>query len=180
MNTRNRILNAQHADESAMLELIASFNPLLKKYTRRLKYEDAYNDLVADFVEIISKFPTNSLKIADEGAYVNYISASVHNAYCRRQRKVIKSKALEVSPISDLSENEKYHAESLSATQDTYFEGKAFESANSLTEREYRVLVMVYTYGLSVIETAKLLGVSRQFVNTTKSRALDKLRKDFI
>ena len=46
---------AQSGDDQAMLNLISKFLPLIKKYGRRLGYEDAANDLIADFIEFISK-----------------------------------------------------------------------------------------------------------------------------
>ena len=45
---------AQSGDDQAMLNLISKFLPLIKKYARKLGYEDAANDLIVDFIEFVS------------------------------------------------------------------------------------------------------------------------------
>ncbi len=47
------IRSAQRDDENAMLYLITRFEKLFRKYARKLQYEDAENDLILDFIELI-------------------------------------------------------------------------------------------------------------------------------
>jgi len=49
--------NAKYGDRDAALKMIQQFQPLLQKYSRKLGYEDAYNDLILFFIELISKIP---------------------------------------------------------------------------------------------------------------------------
>lgn len=72
--------HAQSGDDQAMLNLISKFLPLIKKYGRRLGYEDAANDLIADFIEFISKWNLNNFHQSSDGAVVKYIAQSL---YCR-------------------------------------------------------------------------------------------------
>ena len=53
---------AQIGDENAMIELIARFDPLLKKYASKLNYEDAYEDALLFFIELIKRLRLDTLK----------------------------------------------------------------------------------------------------------------------
>ena len=52
-----KVEQAQRGNEEAMLKLILQFSPLMKKYGRKLGYEDATEDLIADFVSAGRKQP---------------------------------------------------------------------------------------------------------------------------
>jgi hypothetical protein len=47
------IVRSQGGDGDATLLLIEKFNPLLKKYAYKLSYDDAYNDLLLNFIELL-------------------------------------------------------------------------------------------------------------------------------
>lgn len=47
------LVRAQRGDEEAMLELIKRFQPLLRKYAKKLRYDDAYEDCRLFFIELI-------------------------------------------------------------------------------------------------------------------------------
>lgn len=51
----NLLVKAQLGNQEAMLELINRFQPLLKKYARKMEYDDAYEDCVLFFIELIKK-----------------------------------------------------------------------------------------------------------------------------
>ena len=76
--------HAQSGDDQAMLNLISKFLPLIKKYGRRLGYEDAANDLIADFIEFISKWNLNNFHQSSDGAAVKYIAQSLYHIYLER------------------------------------------------------------------------------------------------
>ena len=48
---------AKNGSSEAMLELINRFDRVIRKYARLLKYEDAYEDIVVEFIAFIHKFP---------------------------------------------------------------------------------------------------------------------------
>lgn len=52
------IANAQN-DSEEMYQLIKKFDPLIRKYSYKLGYEDAYSDIVLPFIEKNTK---NKLK----------------------------------------------------------------------------------------------------------------------
>jgi DNA-directed RNA polymerase specialized sigma subunit len=47
------LARAQQGDDEAMLELINRFQPLLKKYAKKLRYDDAYEDCLLFFIELV-------------------------------------------------------------------------------------------------------------------------------
>jgi len=51
--TAELISRSQTGDKTATLELIEKFHPLLKKYAFRLFYDDAYDELLVDFVGLL-------------------------------------------------------------------------------------------------------------------------------
>ncbi len=85
------INNSQRGDGNATLSLINKFNPLLKKYSRKLYYEDAYNDLLIDFLELLHDMQTDSLRDRCDAVTVSYIATSIHNSYVRRLAWIKKS-----------------------------------------------------------------------------------------
>lgn len=49
----DEIRNAQDGNQDSMMTIIRRFNPLLKKYGKKLGYEDATDDLTVEFIEQI-------------------------------------------------------------------------------------------------------------------------------
>lgn len=47
------IIHAQQGCDSDMMFLVSKFSGILKKYARKLNYEDAEQDLTADFIELM-------------------------------------------------------------------------------------------------------------------------------
>lgn len=114
----NDIIKIQNADSEPIIKMVEKFNPLLKKYAKRLYYEDAYNYLVADFIELLHDINLEKIRIKEDGGMVSYIAKSIHGCYIKRLKKI--RLAYKVVIYSDLSEKESYYIESLTATKDTY------------------------------------------------------------
>jgi len=73
--TIDMILSSQKHDDKATIYLIEKFKPLLKKFASKLSYEDAYYDLLIDFIELIQNIRLETLRNRDEGSIVSYIAA---------------------------------------------------------------------------------------------------------
>ena len=169
------ITRVQDNDTTAMLELIEQFQPLLRKYARLLKAEDAYEILVVDFLEMLHKI---NLKDAfmEDAALLRYFKVSVHHSYIRHSRKSVKISTNEIC-LSALSEVQLYEIEARSATCDRYDTIGHTRLHDVLSDHEMKILLLTCTQNFPAAEIARQLGVSRQSVNQTKRRALKKARQ---
>lgn len=169
------IQRAQAGSDKDMMELVLKFTGLLKKYGRKLGYEDAENDLTADFIELIRYFKLDKLHNTSDGAIVNFICQSTYRAYLKRLKNEVEKKLAVVS-FEDLTPLQLQQADRGVATEieesiSSYFPGVG------LTSMEMMVLKAVYEKGYAVSEVATSFGVSRQNVNQIKKRAIMKLKK---
>jgi len=53
---RELIAKAKNGDAEAMTRLVGRLIPLVKKYSRRLGYEDACSDLVTRIIEAVHRY----------------------------------------------------------------------------------------------------------------------------
>jgi len=168
------ISKSQNGDEGATLILIEKFKPLMKKYAYKLSYEDAYNDLLVDFIELIHNIQILYIYNKDEGGAVSYICTSIYNSYTKRLSGLLNLK--KVILYSELNDAELFNIESKTSTNDVYqyFDMPSFFSV--LTESETLVIKMIYYLGYTSTEIANICDISRQAVNQMKKRALKKLK----
>ena len=169
------IQRAQTGSDKDMMELVLKFTGLLKKYGRKLGYEDAENDLTADFIELIRFFKLDKLHNTSDGAIVNFICQSTYRAYLKRIKNEIEKKLAVVS-FEDLTPLQLQQADSGVATEREERISSYFPEVG-LTPKEIMVLEAVYEKGYTVPDIAASLGVSRQNVNQIKKRAITKLKK---
>lgn len=175
--TEDLIVQSQTGDSGATLTLINKFDPLLRKYAWKLCYDDAYSDLLFDFLELLHHIRLDRMRDPSEGFLVSYICTSIRNSYIKR---LIALKRLRnFIPYSAFSGSELYDVEAASATVDPYFNLEMTGIDQLLTESELSIVKMIYLLGYTVTETAGIYGISRQAVNQTKKRALQKLEKWF-
>jgi RNA polymerase sigma factor (sigma-70 family) len=171
--TADLIAQSQTGSNDATLALIEKFNPLLKKYTYKLFYDDAYSDLLVDFIELLHNIKLGHLHDKSEGSLVSYICTSVRSSYIRRSIAI--NKLHNLMPYSDLNDNELYCIEAASAVSDTYFKYELPGVDQVLTKSESSIIKMIYLSGYTIKETACIFGITRQAVNQMKKRALKKL-----
>ena len=101
------ISKAQNGNKECMQQLICMFDPLLQKYARKLQKEDAYEDLVLSFIELVISIKLNNFAGCGDGTFVSYIQVSVGNCYKKILEKIIKDKS--VICISDLSDEQRFY-----------------------------------------------------------------------
>lgn len=168
----------QNNDKNAMMEMLDRFQPLLRKYARMLKVEDAYEILVTDFLEMLCKIKLSNLRSSEDGVLVCYIRSSVYHSYIRHSQK---NSCLELNEIclSELSEAQQIRVEEISAVNDEYDDIGHSQLHEVLSEYEMKVLWWICVDKYSAAEIAKRLGVSRQSVNQTKQRAIKKTKKHY-
>ncbi|MBQ6887145.1 MAG: sigma-70 family RNA polymerase sigma factor [Lachnospiraceae bacterium] len=166
---------AQKSDDAAMMELIDKFSLLFKKYAKKLNYEDAYEDIMLYFIELVKTFNLNKLSCQKDEVIVSYINVSIRNFYNKKVQKVIEGKR-EIL-FSDLSEEQAYYAEMQTAKEDVEDIFIKFGMENLLNENECWVIYLIYSEGYTTADIARLTNKSRQAVNQLKHRALDKMKK---
>lgn len=161
-------------NEGAVLEMLQRFERLLRKCARLLNYEDAYEDLVVFFLELLLNGHTKELIGKNDAVITSYISKAVKNEYIRLS-KLEKTKC---KLYSELSEKELFIVDSHLAYYQSEPPNWIIES-KGLTRCEKEVLTLLFEREMSIDEIAKLKGKTRQAVNQTKLRALAKLRHNF-
>lgn len=171
---KDDIRNAQKQNEEAMIGLIKKFNPLFIKYARKLNYEDAYEDIILCYIELIKSIDINKLISQKDETIVSYINISIINFYNKKVRKLIEKKQEIV--LSDLTKEQTYYTESLSAKVDKTNIFIEYGIRDLLNENEYKIIYLVYMEGYTTAEIARILNKSRQAVNQLKQRALKKLK----
>lgn len=171
------IRSAQRDDENAMLYLITRFVKLIRKYARKLQYEDAENDLTLDFIELIKTLDVKKLNNSSDGAVVNFLVQSTYHFYVKRLDAIMKRVRNETVLVNlDLTQN--HASEEIMAMYDDLSVSELFPP-KLLTKREEQILIAIYEVGYSVSDIATSLHVSRQNLNQIKKRAEAKLRKNW-
>lgn len=169
------IRSAQKDDEHAMLQLINRFDKLFQKYGRKLRYEDAKNDLIVDFIELIKTFDFEKINNTSDGAIVNFLVKSTYRFYLKHLEIFMNKSNMEV-PLCDLDSSQVQILERRLAMQDSLSVSELFPK-NVLTIKEQKILIAIYQEGRSVSDVAAFLHVSRQNINQIKKRAESKIRK---
>jgi hypothetical protein len=79
---------SQLRDSVSLVDLIKMFDPLLKKYSKKLNYEEAYYDLRFEFINTIYKLNTKNLEILSDGQIINYITKIIYHHYINQSKKI--------------------------------------------------------------------------------------------
>ena len=82
----NVVEKAKNGDNDAMMQLIRKFGSLLHKYANKLEYEDAYQDYVLYFIELVKSGSLEKLKDKNDGLSF-HISISAYKTTIKRKSK---------------------------------------------------------------------------------------------
>lgn len=171
----NLLMKAQKGEQKAMMELIDRFQPLLRKYAKKLGYDDAYEDCLLFFIELITTMNLRKINGWKDQSVVSYIKVSVINFYKRKIRKVIKEEQEIV--FSELTKEQRYYIEARMAKPDEINDFLELGIDRFLSKEEWMILYLVYAKGYTIAEIARKEHKSRQTVNQLKQRTLNKLKK---
>ena len=170
-------MKAKKGDEQAKCELIHKFNPLLHSLAYRLNYEDAENELVLSFLQLVNSFDFDRMKNTDDGGIVAYISRSLKNQAIQLSKCRKKSLRHE-KPICDYEEDAQFAIMTLNSAEDCHLRLLLEDIKKVLTKTEYEIITLHYVRGYTVQEISEMRSLSRQAVNQCKNRALEKLKKN--
>lgn len=176
MDEIKKIISAAQANNSdAMMDLIVKFDPIIRKYTRMMKYdEDFRSDLTLHLIEIINSIDLGKLKIQNDCSIINYIKKSLHHQYIllSKKQKIYRNHEnfFEYEDIEGwLGEDHSTEDNINSMITDNLMK-------SVLSEREYICVKLMIVDGMSSAEAAKILNITRQTVNEAKIRGLSKLK----
>lgn len=169
------LFKAKENDDDAMLELIRIFQPLLRMYAYKLRYDDAYNDLVLFFIDLVKTSELCRLRNWTDPAAVSYINTSVTNFYIRKSQRIARE-GKEV-PFSELSQEQRYYVEKMMSEWDKTDIWSEFGMEELLNANELKVIYFIYIEGYTASEISRIWNKSRQAVNQLKRRALKKLKQ---
>ncbi len=166
------IKESQAGNQEATLQLLQQMRPLLVSYSRKLKYEDAYEDLQLFMLERIAALRLDTMKILSDGSLINYFKNAVKNEYIRLSKR--KS---QVEQNEKLSQQEEISLELAPAVKDDYSRLLVTDLRKSLNQSEYRVILDMVFLDLSVKEIAQFSGQTVWNIYKLRKNALEKLRQ---
>lgn len=169
------IISAQKKNNDAMMGLIEHFQPLLRKYARKLNVEDSYSELLLYFVELIQSMNISNLRSPSDAVIVTYINRSIYNCYCQKIRNIIYLKQ-EIA-MSALTCEQTYFLQNKLSSYDSINIFIELSLPKHLTQKEIMIIYLVFVNGYSSEYIAKKFNQSRQSINQTKKRALKKIEK---
>lgn len=165
------VSNAQNKDKNSLVEILNKFHPLIKKYTRKLNYDDAESELTIALIETILYMPIfNKSYLKKDEAIIGYVIKSIRNKYIYLSEKNTKILRTQTELDLDIC-SDKYYIES-----DDLILIRSLLS--KLSELQKRIIIQKYFYKCSDVEIAKNINVSRQAVNRIKNRALKNMRNE--
>lgn len=162
------IIEARNKNNQAMLTIIKTFLPQIKKYSKLLDGEDTFQSLVIFLIELLKQFPYKEDFLHNDKIVLAYISKSLRHKYIALSKKRDKIIAAEFDLIPDFALIDPNRFECRVALSDL---------VKVLSSYELRILELIYYQGYSIKEIAAALHITRQAVNQVKVRALRKLRE---
>lgn len=162
------IIDFKQGNTDSATKIIDMFDPLLNKLERQSNCCDIKSELTLFMIELLQKFPIERENLYYDKNIVSYISKSVKNRYIFLNKKACTQSNMESDLDLSLVKNNKTEN-----NLDMIFFN---DIINHLTPREQKIIKYKYALNYSDIEIASLFNISRQSVNKTKLRALNKLR----
>lgn len=176
MDLKERINESVKGNSEEMLSLVKQFDPLLKKYTYYLQYEDAYPDLQLKLLVVFSKIAENDL-LKNDAQIISYIEIAIKNEYILLSKKQSEKNNTEYwISCQDDEDSLQNLIMAQSAVVDDYLDIEYFDLFQNLTISERLAVWGIVIQGLSAAEIARQQGCSRQSINQAKRRGLSKLR----
>lgn len=161
------ISEAKHGNDDAMLQIINRFVPLIKKYSKKLNYEDAENDLIFNIIQIVHQMPSFN----NDGNAVSYINRSVQNFCSANIKKQISTREHEI-----LYEPEWISSQDESSQNYNELQIDLQMALKKLSEDQRKVIISKFILLKSDKDIMKELNISRQMVYKHKVKALKILR----
>lgn len=168
----NLISDYKKGDRKSLEVLINDFNPLIKKMSKDLHYEEGCTDLIIFFIELMGRIDFTNFRVVTDSIIISYIQRYLKNKtidLCReRIRKNIDFIDIELEEVCE---------DESSIELDVCFKEYVSERFSGVQKD---VIIFKYIKGYSDVEISEKLKISRQAVNSAKNRALKKVKDDYM
>ena len=170
-----QILAYQGGDSNAALKLVEKFRPLIKRYAFFLHREDGFEDLQCFLLSMLKTWDMSRLSSTDDATVIRYIANSVKNEYIALSKNRAKERG--TSYLEDATVQQVIEYEQKTSTWDQYSQLTLQDLHKVLNEYEFAILYALYFEQRSVAEVAQQKHKTRQAINQTKIKALQKLKE---
>lgn len=170
-----QILAYQGGDSNAALMLVEKFRPLIKRYAFFLHREDGFEDLQCFLLSMLKTWDMSRLSSTDDATVIRYIANSVKNEYIALSKNRAKERG--TSYLEDATVQQVIEYEQKTSTWDQYSQLTLQDLHKVLNEYEFAILYALYFEQQSVAEVAQQKHKTRQAINQTKIKALQKLKE---
>ncbi|MBQ4119966.1 MAG: sigma-70 family RNA polymerase sigma factor [Clostridia bacterium] len=160
------IIGFKKGDTQSFLLIYKVFKRLIRLYAARVDYEETLSELNLFLIELLHKLDLTRFSSDYSYTIQKYIAVSIRNRYLDLLKKQIE-RIQKTLPLFEIS----------GAKEDCYDEKIMLPDAfKVLTPKQKMVLMGKYIYGYNDVEISKMMGTTRQAVNSIKNRAFEVLR----
>jgi len=170
------VRRSAEGDETSLIALIEKFQPLLKSYTHKLDYEDAYNDLLLSLIKLLKQYKVAEMRSFKEEFFLSYISKSVKHSFIALSKKQGKRRNLATVSLSDYDDEYSSVWDKLLNQNDEYRQVDYDFLFKILTKYEAEIIIYIFYFMYTVKEVAALYGVSMPAITQAKKNAMKKLK----
>ncbi len=168
------VKKAQEGNKKSTIELIEKFSPLIRKYGRKLNYDDAEADIIIFLIETIKKIPIfNNINLNKEECIVGYINTSIKNRYISLSKKYISIVSQETKLDINIFLDYTLQDEQESIDNHIFITFLL----DKLPHYQKQIIENIFIDNIPETDLSKRLHTSRQSVNRAKNRALSNLKK---
>lgn len=162
---------AQHGSEWGWQQLLADYGPAVQAYARSQGMadpEDLLGQVLEGVVKGIARFR------GDEAAFRSWVFTIAHSRIVDERRKAGRRPAIADRDVPDLAGPDAYAASGALAREE------AMALLDSLPDKQRDVAALRFVAGLSVEQTAKVLGRRPGAVRVAAHRALQTLEPEIL
>lgn len=157
-------------NNEGILDILAIFENIINKYSRKLNGEDTKQDLYVFLIKLINNIDELTIINYEDKQVLSYFSKSLKNEYIRLSKKNDREKS-----------NQDYNYEEIVWGHNLIESNiEVLDAIKNLNSYEKSIIKRVVLNGDSVSEAAKKTGKSRQAINQVKNRAISKLKKVYL
>lgn len=169
------ISKCKENDNDSFGLLCEKFKPLLRKYSRLLEYEDAYEDLLYCFIICIYKIPIYEENLKNNDiAILSYIKIAMKNQYIYLSKKSLENKERYLNYDNVMAQRP-------DNTSSINLNSKIFllDLKNILNTKEINLVYLKFYLQYSDKEIADLYNVSRQAINKRLKTIKSKIKNEY-